>query len=182
MKRSRFTGEQIIGILKKQQAGLGTKDLCRKHGVSDATFYKWRSKYGGMRCTAGHRAAMSCPPLVPDQSLPDRFNCEPTEGASNPSITCGKWFEKRLHPIDWVFGSRVFLRIPVLSAQKAPARPRDRNAIEFVRKVVPFYLRTARLRPCKDFCVIKALGAVGSIAPSNDSNRPRRKSRWLTDR
>ncbi len=48
MKRSRFSKEQIIGILKKHQAGLGAKELCRKHGVSDATFYKWRSKYGGM--------------------------------------------------------------------------------------------------------------------------------------
>jgi len=48
MKRSRFSEEQITGILKEHQAGLGAKELCRKHGVSDATFYKWRSKYGGM--------------------------------------------------------------------------------------------------------------------------------------
>lgn len=48
MKRSRFSEEQVIGILKEHQAGLGAKELCRKHGVSDATFYKWRSKYGGM--------------------------------------------------------------------------------------------------------------------------------------
>lgn len=48
MKRSRFSEEQIIGILKQHQAGLGAKELCRKHGISDATFYKWRSKYGGM--------------------------------------------------------------------------------------------------------------------------------------
>ena len=48
MKKSRFSEEQIIGILKEHQAGLGAKELCRKHGVSDATFYKWRSKYGGM--------------------------------------------------------------------------------------------------------------------------------------
>jgi len=48
MKRSRFSEEQINGILKEHQAGLGAKELCRKHGVSDATFYKWRSKYGGM--------------------------------------------------------------------------------------------------------------------------------------
>ena len=48
MKRSRYTEEQIIGILKQHQAGLGAKDLCRKHGISDATFYKWQSKYGGM--------------------------------------------------------------------------------------------------------------------------------------
>ena len=48
MKRSRFSEAQIIGILKEHQAGLSAKELCRKHGISDATFYKWRSKYGGM--------------------------------------------------------------------------------------------------------------------------------------
>jgi putative transposase len=48
MKRSRFSEEQIIGILKEHQAGLSARELCRRHGVSDATFYKWRSKYGGM--------------------------------------------------------------------------------------------------------------------------------------
>jgi len=48
MKSSRFSEEQIIGILKEHQAGATAADLCRKHGVSDATFYKWRSKYGGM--------------------------------------------------------------------------------------------------------------------------------------
>tara|TARA_R110002072_G_scaffold66201_1_gene163313 strand:+ start:1049 stop:1222 length:174 start_codon:yes stop_codon:yes gene_type:complete len=57
MKRSRFSEEQIIGILKEHQAGLGAKELCPKHGVSDATFYKRRSKYGGMHCTAGLCAA-----------------------------------------------------------------------------------------------------------------------------
>ena len=48
MKRSRYSEEQIIGILKEHQAGVSGADLCRKHGISDATFYKWRSKYGGM--------------------------------------------------------------------------------------------------------------------------------------
>ena len=48
MKRSRFSEGQIIGILKEHQAGLGAKELCRKYGVSDAIFYKWRSRYGGM--------------------------------------------------------------------------------------------------------------------------------------
>ena len=48
MKRSRFTEERIIGILKEHQAGLTAVELCRKHGISDATFYTWRKKYGGM--------------------------------------------------------------------------------------------------------------------------------------
>jgi putative transposase len=48
MKRSRFSEEQIIGILKEHQAGLSAAELCRKHGVSEPTFYNWRSKYGGM--------------------------------------------------------------------------------------------------------------------------------------
>ena len=48
MKRSRFTETQIISILKEADAGLSVKEVCRKHGISDATFYNWKSKYGGM--------------------------------------------------------------------------------------------------------------------------------------
>ena len=48
MKRNRFSEEQIIGILREQEAGAKTADVCRKHGISDATFYNWKSKYGGM--------------------------------------------------------------------------------------------------------------------------------------
>jgi putative transposase len=48
MRRSRFSEQQIIGILKEHEAGLSASDLCREHGISDATFYKWRTKYGGM--------------------------------------------------------------------------------------------------------------------------------------
>lgn len=48
MKRSRFSDEQIIGILKEHQPGMLADDLCRKHGISDATFYKGRSEHGGM--------------------------------------------------------------------------------------------------------------------------------------
>jgi len=55
MKRSRFSEEQIIGILKQYQVGMWAVELCRKHGVSDATFYKWRSKYGGMEVSDAKR-------------------------------------------------------------------------------------------------------------------------------
>lgn len=55
MKPSRFSEEQIIGILKEHQAGVSAADLCRKHGISDATFYKWRSKYGGMEVSDAKR-------------------------------------------------------------------------------------------------------------------------------
>ena len=48
MKRSRFSEEQIIGILKEHEAGISVADLCRKHGVSDASIYKWKAKFGGM--------------------------------------------------------------------------------------------------------------------------------------
>lgn len=48
MKRKRFTEEQIINALKEAESGLSAADVCRKHGISDATFYNWRSKYGGM--------------------------------------------------------------------------------------------------------------------------------------
>ena len=48
MRKSRFTEEQIIGALKEHAAGLSAAELCRKYGVSDATFYKWRSRFGGM--------------------------------------------------------------------------------------------------------------------------------------
>jgi len=48
MKRKRYTEAQILGFLKEAEAGVAVKELCRKHGFSDASFYTWRSKYGGM--------------------------------------------------------------------------------------------------------------------------------------
>jgi len=48
MKRSKFTEEQIISILREQEAGAKTAELCRRHGISSATFYAWKAKFGGM--------------------------------------------------------------------------------------------------------------------------------------
>ena len=55
MRKSRFSDEQIIGILKEHQAGLSAAELCRRHGISDATFYKWRSRFGGMEVSDAKR-------------------------------------------------------------------------------------------------------------------------------
>jgi putative transposase len=55
MKKSRFSEEQIIGILKEHQAGLSALELCRKYGISDATFYNWRSRYGGLEVSEAKR-------------------------------------------------------------------------------------------------------------------------------
>jgi putative transposase len=55
MKKSRYSEEQIIGFLKQADAGMPIKELCRKGGFSDATFYKWRAKFGGMDVTDAKR-------------------------------------------------------------------------------------------------------------------------------
>jgi len=55
MKASRFTEEQIIAILREQEGGAKTADVCRRHGISSATFYKWKGKYGGLDVSDARR-------------------------------------------------------------------------------------------------------------------------------
>lgn len=55
MKKQRFTEERIVAVLKEQEAGMKVADLCRKYGISDATFYNWKAKYGGMEVSEAKR-------------------------------------------------------------------------------------------------------------------------------
>jgi Transposase len=103
MRKSRFSEGQIIGILKEHQAGLPVAEICRRHGISDATFYTWRSKYGGLEVSEAKRLkALECSllsahlvaePATPEVSLcvlPVRGYCWPPASRSR-SFTFAFW-------------------------------------------------------------------------------------------
>ncbi len=64
MRASRFREEQIIAILREQEVGAMTADVCRKHGISDATFYKWKSRYGGLEVSDARRLQLGALPQL----------------------------------------------------------------------------------------------------------------------
>ena len=86
MRRSRFSEEQIIGILKEQESGVPVADLCRKHGVSDASIYKWKAKYGGMEVSEAKRLRA----LEEENAKLKRMLAEAIAGQCRPEGSSGK--------------------------------------------------------------------------------------------
>jgi hypothetical protein len=85
MKRSRFSDEQIIGIVKVQEAGMATAEVCRRHGISGATFYKWNLKYGGLEV----------PKILPWQSVSKMMAWVALRSASDGTRTSIPWRDMR---------------------------------------------------------------------------------------
>lgn len=106
MKRSRFSEEQIIGILRKEHAaGLTAAEQCRKHGFSDVTFYKWRSKYGGMEVSEAKR-------LKALEGRTPSSSC--WQGRCWTSRHCARCWEKLLTPgsrrnaVNWAISNKGY--------------------------------------------------------------------------
>ncbi len=88
MKRSKFTEEQIISILREQEAGAKTAELCRKHGMSEATFYAWKAKFGGMDVSDAKRLKV----LAEENARVKRLLAEAMlDQGIHPSRAAGFW-------------------------------------------------------------------------------------------
>jgi putative transposase len=87
VKRKRFSEEQIIGILKEAEAGAKTKELCRKHGISDATFYNWKAKYAGMTVSEAPAAGARAREHTPKEAAGGgRTRQSGVEGSARPKM------------------------------------------------------------------------------------------------
>ena len=147
MKPSRFTDEQIIGILREQEAGAATADVCRKHGISSATFYKWKAKYGGLEVSDAKRL----------KTLEDE-NCQAEEAAGRGDArqrhAQGRCIKKMVTPaarreavahLRTTFGVSERRACEVLGADRTSVRYRGR-----------------RMRSCAPACANWRRSAAGS--------------------
>ena len=91
MRKSRFTEAQIIGMIKEQEAGMPTAEVCRRHGLSPATFYKLKSKYGGMEVSGSALQGVCAPGL----QLPRHYPPVRLDQSANPEIAIG--FDQLFH-------------------------------------------------------------------------------------
>jgi putative transposase len=104
MRRSRFSEEQIIGILREQEAGAATADVCRKHGISTTTFYKWKAKYGGLDVSEARRLKA----LEAENARLKKLLAEAMlDNAMLKDLTTKKWCRPSPHERPWLTSAKL---------------------------------------------------------------------------